>query len=76
MIKNLNFEEKKIRKEHPEASISKIIIFNYRENLRKIGLEHAQELTKINKIYIVFGNEINLEDGEEILEGWKDENSK
>jgi hypothetical protein len=70
MIKNLNSEENNILEEHKDASVVKIIIFNYRENLRKIGLEHAQDLTTKNHIYIAFGNEIKLEEDEELIEGW------
>ena len=76
MIKNLNSEESNILKEHPDASVVKIIIFNYRENLRKIGLKHAHDLTAKNHIFIAFGNEINLEESGEVIKGWMDADEK
>jgi hypothetical protein len=70
MIKNLNSKESEILKEKPDARVVKIIVFNYRENLRKIGLKYAHDLTANNHIYIAFGTEMKLEENEEIIEGW------
>ena len=69
MINNLNSEERTILSQHPDASLVKIILFNYRENLRKLGFEEVMEKTRNNNIWIAFSCEIELEDDEEAIMG-------
>jgi hypothetical protein len=72
MIANLNSEEKEIKTKHPDSTIVKIIIFSYRENLRKLGYEHAHDLTRKNHICLVFGYEMELTENGELIKGWSD----
>jgi hypothetical protein len=73
MIENLNSEEKDVLTQYPNSGIIKIIIFNYRENLRKLGEREAKELAKKNNIHIIFGAEIELiQNGIEAKKYWED----
>lgn len=69
MIGNLNSEERNILRVHPNASVVKILCFNYCENFRKIGLENVQVVLEKNHILLVFGEELVLE---EVVSGWID----